>query len=141
MDTSTRRFATNDIEQLLRSAPEQIGEPFHESRKWSDLLSFEIGGYHAHLEADYRDSQATGLYGSIFCQDFPHLTLWVERLRSERMSILGGLAVLLEDLRGATTRSHVTTSLAGVVERIRCHDHDENDLLQQAYSVDLGAGG
>lgn len=141
MQTNALSFETGTIAHLLRCAPDQFGQPFDESRAWSALFESEIGAYVTDLEATYRDTQASGLYGPSFSQDFPHFASWVDRLRGERRSILTSLRIVLDDLHEPTTRTSLATSLRTLTDRIQGHDHDENDLLQQAYTVDMGAGG
>lgn len=137
--------STYTVEQLLLVSPgDEWGEAETATEAmsaWAAALGSGLAELYRELEARYRLGETSE---ASFLEDFPEHAADVERLKKEHKAILRSVRDLLDQLWWSDWPSagpDVELRVRDTLTRISRHDRAENDLLQRAYTLDLGVAG
>jgi hypothetical protein len=102
-------------------------------------LCARLAATQVHLLEHFRFEEQNG-YMDAVRQREPRLERAVQELAEEHRQLAQSLAALLEKARAATSPdATVRQAVRDWVERVRRHEARENDLVQDAFDVDIGA--
>lgn len=123
-----------DIEKLANARP--AGSAI---KDWVLSLRQEVKGLSDELEGHFRREEE-GFF-RIVDDEHPELSRELESLRGQHGEILGIFKTIDNQARGPADenlRAEVRRQLLGLLDLLRYHEERENELLQDAASLDLG---
>jgi hypothetical protein len=126
--------AMEDIETLANTRPTASGV-----KEWVTSLRQEVQGLSAELEGHFRREEE-GFF-RILDDEHPELGRELESLRGQHGEILGIFKTIENQARGPADENlgaEVRRQLLGLLDLLRYHEERENELLQDASSLDLG---
>jgi hypothetical protein len=130
------------LEEVLGQADEFLDRPP------DDASAESLRPLLAHLEQSCRDHmryEEAGGYLTPARKRFPHLNSRIDDLRDEHRILLDELDALAQATReGADIQqmqADVLPRLRQWLEKLRHHEHQENELIQETFGRDLGQGG
>lgn len=127
--------------QRLNSLLEAIQNRFQGEQKPSRNLVSLLNALAVHLQTHFELEEFDG-YLSALAQRSPALSVEIERLLCEHAELLADVNDLVDRAREDFTFNHDTGDLAHRFAqfhaKLSAHEHAENTLIQEAYSLDLG---
>jgi hypothetical protein len=133
-DHEILRARTTRIRELLNRAPAS-----ETLISWRAYLCSELEDFEAALARHFEEEEVDGAFHEL-TERRPDLRSLVEHLGHQHRSIL----MTLDSVRQRLGRQHTTDLIASVsalLDRFDAHEREENELLQMAHCLDLGAGG
>ncbi len=117
------------LEEASRAAP----------REGPGELRTRLDATHAHLVEHFRFEEQNGYLDAVRKQE-PRLERVIEQLAQEHRQLLQALEALIEAARSPRCLGEpFQAEVREWVERVRQHEVRENDLVQDAFNLDLGA--
>jgi hypothetical protein len=121
-----------DLRQLEEAVRPAVGEGLAELRA-------RLGATQAHILEHFRFEEQNG-YMDAVRQREPRLERAVQELAEEHRRLAQSLDALIRKARAARGLGEtVREAVRGWVDSVRRHEARENDLVQEAFSVDIGA--
>jgi hypothetical protein len=103
------------------------------------LLRVRLGITQAHLVEHFRFEEHNGYMDAVRKRE-PRLERTVELLADEHRQLAQSLAELIEEAEAATgVGDALRDGIRGWVQRVRRHEALENDVVQDAFTLDIGA--
>ncbi|MEW5976958.1 MAG: hemerythrin domain-containing protein [Acidobacteriota bacterium] len=125
------------LEELAR---EKVDPPAKVA--WVRRLAEHLASLERHLKAHFKFEETGGFMEEVLSM-IPNADLRVERLKSDHGALLATTANLL---KGANNPAHenadsgsLCQELSQFLSRLRHHEHEEIDLVQQAFLDDVGS--
>jgi hypothetical protein len=121
-----------DLRQLQEAARSGSGESLTEFRVRLDAT-------HTHLTEHFRFEEQNGYLDAVRKRE-PRLERMVQQLAEEHRELAQDLDALRAEARAATSlEDRFPDKVRHWVERVRQHELRENDLVQDAFNLDLSA--
>jgi hypothetical protein len=127
--------------ERMNSLLEAIENRFQHERKPTRNLVSLVNALAVHLQTHFELEESDG-YLSDLVQKSPGLAATVDRLMHEHSELMGDVNELVKRVREDFAINQDTSDLAhrfGTFRgKLAAHEHEENQLLQEAYNLDLG---
>jgi hypothetical protein len=121
-----------DLRKLEEAARPASGESLTELRA-------RLGATQAHVTEHFRFEEQNGYLDAVRKRE-PRLERAIQQLAEEHRALAESLEVLIKQARAATTLDDpFREAIRRWVERVREHEARENDLVQDAFNLDIGA--
>jgi hypothetical protein len=118
-----------ELEQAIRPS----------SRKSLAELRAQLGAARAHLTEHFRFEEQNGYMDAVRERE-PRLERTIHQLAEEHVQLRQSLDALIGEAGAATGLSDtLREEVREWIERVRRHEMRENDLIQDAFNLDLGA--
>jgi iron-sulfur cluster repair protein YtfE (RIC family) len=102
-------------------------------------LRARLGEAHAHITEHFRFEEQNGYMDAVRERE-PRLERAIHQLAEEHRQLARSLEVLIEQARDATSLDdRFRDEVREWVERVRRHEARENDIVQDAFNLDIGA--
>jgi hypothetical protein len=102
-------------------------------------LRARLGAAHAHITKHFRFEEQNGYMDAVRKRE-PRLERAIHELAEEHGQLRQSLDALTGKARAATTLSDtLREEVREWIERVRLHEIRENDLIQDAFNLDIGA--
>jgi hypothetical protein len=109
------------------------------SREGLPELAARLGATHAHITEHFRFEEQNGYMDTVRRRE-PRLERAIQQLAEEHRQLAQSLAALLGKVRVATSMDDaLRKDVRDWVESVRQHEVRENDLVQDAFNLDIGA--
>lgn len=105
-------------------------------RRWLAAL---LGRFETALLPHFAAEQTAEYFGSLVAEK-PRFSPRIERLRAEH-AMLASTASHIVELAGSDARLDFVTRLERFLDAFEAHEHDENALMQEFFSLDEGDEG
>jgi hypothetical protein len=121
-----------DLVELEQAVFPSSGESLAELRA-------QLGEVHAHVTEHFRFEEQNGYLDSVRKRE-PRLERTVQQLAEEHGQLRQSLDALIREARAATSLGHtLRDEVREWIERVRQHESRENDLVQDAFNLDISA--
>jgi hypothetical protein len=121
-----------DLRELEQAVRPSSGEGLPDLRA-------RLGATHTHITEHFRFEEQNGYMDAVRKRE-PRLERTVQQLAEEHRQLARSLEVLIEQARAATSLDDpFREEVRGWVERVRRHEVRENDVVQDAFNLDIGA--
>jgi DNA-binding transcriptional ArsR family regulator len=121
-----------DLRKLEEAARPASGEGLAELRA-------RLSATQTHVTEHFRFEEQNGYMDAVRKRE-PRLERTIQQLAEEHRQLAQSLAVLLEQARAATSLDDpFREAVRRWIERVREHEARENDLVQDAFNLDIGA--
>jgi DNA-binding transcriptional ArsR family regulator len=98
-----------------------------------------LGATQAHIAEHFRFEEENGYLDALKKRE-PRLERTIRQLAEEHRQLAQSLAALVGEARAATSLGDkFREKTREWIERVRQHEHHENDLVQNAFNLDIGA--
>jgi DNA-binding transcriptional ArsR family regulator len=102
-------------------------------------LRARLGATQAHVTEHFRFEEQNGYLDAVRRRE-PRLERTIQQLAEEHRQLARSLEVLVEQATAAASLNDpFRKEVRGWVERLRQHEVRENDLVQDAFNLDIGA--
>jgi hypothetical protein len=102
-------------------------------------LRARLGATHTHITEHFRFEEENGYMDAVRKRE-PRLERAIQQLAEEHRQLAQSLDALIGESRTATSLDdRFRAEVRGWVERVRHHEGRENDLVQDAFNLDIGA--
>jgi hypothetical protein len=116
---------------------EQAARP--SSRQGLASLRARLSATQTHVTEHFRFEEQNGYMEAVLKRE-PCLERAIQQLAEEHRSLAQSLAVLIEQARAATSLDDpFREEVRGWVECVRQHEARENEVVQDAFNLDIGA--
>ena len=121
-----------DLRELEQSARPSSGEGLAGLRA-------RLGATQTHVTEHFRFEEQNGYMEAVLKRE-PRLERAIQQLAEEHRSLAQSLAVLVERAKAGTSLDDpFREEVRGWVERVRQHEARENEVVQDAFNLDIGA--
>jgi len=102
-------------------------------------LRARLGAAHAHITEHFRFEEQNGYMDAVRKRE-PRLERTIHQLAEEHGQLRQSLEALIGEARGVTSLGDtLREGIQGWIERVRQHEFRENNLVQDAFNLDIGA--
>jgi hypothetical protein len=102
-------------------------------------LRARLGAAHAHITEHFRFEEQNGYMHAVRARE-PRLERAIHQLAEEHRQLARSLEALIERARDTTSLDdRFRDEVREWVERVRQHEARENDIVQDAFNLDIGA--
>lgn len=102
-------------------------------------LRDRLGATHAHVTEHFRFEEQNG-YMDVVRKREPRLERTIQHLAEEHRQLAGSLDSLIGEANKSTSLGELLRNeVREWIERVRLHESRENDLIQDAFNLDIGA--
>jgi hypothetical protein len=126
------RSLLEDLRKLEEAARPSAGKSLTDLRDRLDAADTDITEH-------FRFEEQNGYMSDVRKQK-PHLERAVQQLAAEHRQLAQGLAGLIDKAWAASSLDDALgEEVRQWIERVRQHEHRENELVQDAFNIDIGA--